>query len=269
MNINLLDYWDIIIQYTDPIHIISQTAVFTFLFFVIALILVILLRKRILVERSNIILKYLSYIYLFALPIISGFLGFKYGLARAVEKDLISHIDKYSITLENNFKSDTASFFGTLFNGDKKLAQSMPGISTNQTVDVLTFLLYESYGLSLEKTANQNNTIISKAASLFLKVTKSQVISMMVKKTLHDLISEKIGLGDEMSDKLMKTKLNELIDNGIFKQIAIIQIQKVFGGIKNTAILLLIFAYVVVGTEITIAHFLKRKKMNNSSLLNK
>ncbi len=260
MQFSILDYWEILKQYTNPFDIIKGTILYILIFFFVTLVLVFVFRKRILVKRQNAMLKYLSYAYFIVLPLLSGFFGFKYGMANAVEKDLIKHTDSYSTAIENSFLADSSGILKAVLSGDVNMAKNTPGISVNNSIDVLTYVIYDSYGATLEKAAKANNTVTAKVAGLFLKVTQSMVISKMVKKTLHNVISEKVGLGEELSDKLMETKLNELIKNGIFKEIAIIQIKQVFGGIKKGVLIMLSLVFGACIIEIGIAHYYLKKQ---------
>jgi len=266
MDINILDYWKIITTYTNPIHIATQTILYIVLFFFVALILVILLRKIILVKRVHLSLKYLSYCYLIGIPLLSGFFGFKYGLANAVQKDLKTHIDAYTQQMQQHFNSDSTFDITMILAGNKNLSNASPHISTNEAIDLLSEYFYNRYGEVLEQTSKKDGTVNGKISYLFLKITKSKGIAFMIKKGIKNIVSEKVGLGEDVTADLLDTKIDELIKDGLLKKIVVVEIDKVFGSIKSGVLLTLGFILLLCGIEIGIANYKLRKAIQNPIL---
>lgn len=255
MNISIYDYWEILTTYTNPIQIIGKTIFYILLFFIISLVLIFILRKVILVKRNNTILKYLSYSYFVLIPCVSGFLGFKYGLANAVQNDLKEHINAYTEQLNKQFVADSTFNVAMLLTGNSKLGDVAPHISSNELIDLLAEYFYKRYGFALEATASSDKSVSGKIAYLFFKITKNKGISFLMKKGIKKIIVDQIGIDEEMTTDLMNTKIDEIIKDGLLKKIVIVQIDKIFGSIKTSVLITLGIILLIIGVEIGYAHY--------------
>jgi hypothetical protein len=236
-------------ELTNPFSIISGGILVGIFTFIVALVLVILLRKFILVPRRYPVLKYVAWTYFFLLPVLAGFFGFKWGLFNSLRKDINQHTEFYIEHIPVSFDNQTSAAIKTFFKND------ITGYSTNQVIDTAAEIIYSQYYATLGKQ-NTANVLVNFIAG----VTKGKGVAYFMKKSIHKLLSEKGGLDESVSKDLMASRIDEILKAGLFAKIILIQLDHFLQGVQKGILITFFLIIMIPVIEILIAHYLHRKK---------
>ncbi len=105
-------YLSLIGEYANPAAIIYSAISMAIGAFVLAALLIILLRKFIFTKRPHVMLKVLAILYAIIIPIMAGLLGFKYGLAHGIQCDLKEYLGAYTKSLDAAFSEQIREELG-------------------------------------------------------------------------------------------------------------------------------------------------------------
>lgn len=257
---SVVNYFSLIGEFTNPGKFMWEAFLTGFIVFVIAVVLVILLRKFILVPRSGKILRFVAYCWFVVLPLMAAFFAFKWGFFNSLRKDIKAHAGAYSKHVPAVFDDQATTAVQSLFRRQDGSLTEMSGLTSNQLIDTASVLIYNVYGTTLEQQAAKQG-VQGKLAAFMLRTTKGAGIAYAIKKYIRKILSEKIGLQEEVSADLMETKITSIIHGGLFVNIALIQVDHFLKGLQKGVLITFLLILAIPCVEIGIAHYLHRKKM--------
>ncbi len=245
--IQFFSYWGLLTQYINPVKIIWSGILTSILAFVVAIILLVVFRKKVLIKRRYIILKCLAIAYLIFLPLFSAYTGFKWGILHGLQKDIIAHLPTYTQDLDAVFRSSLTD----------DVAGMPTSLSTNEYIDLLAEIVYSEYITTIDYLPKEgfHGKLVTKLHSLMFTST----IANYTKRTIHKWVKKKVGLDEKVTKEVMEVKLNELLRDGLFNKIAAIYVKKIIGGMKNSVLLVFVIIVGLPLVEIVIAVRLNRK----------
>ncbi|MBO9728794.1 MAG: hypothetical protein J7623_09160 [Chitinophaga sp.] len=254
---SVVEYFNLAGQFTNPATFIWGALVSAFLAFVVAVILVILLRKRILVDRSHKWLRYIAYTYFFLLPVLAGFFAFKWGFFNSVRKDIQAHRKVYAKHVPAIFDEQATAAINALFSAKEG---GVSRLSSNQLIDTVGVAIYNVYGQTLTQQAAAAG-VKGQLASFMLRTTKGAGLSFIIKKYIRQLLTEKIGLQEEVSAEVMQTEIATLLKGGLFVNIAIMQVDHFLKGLQKSILITFLLILAIPCIEVAIAHYLLSRKL--------
>lgn len=256
---SVVNYFNLIGEFTNPGKFMWEAFLTGFIVFVIAIVLVILLRKFILVPRSGKFLRFVAYCWFAVLPLLAAFFAFKWGFFNSVRKDVKEHAGVYSKHVPAVFDDQATAAIQSLFRREDGSLIPISRLSSNQLIDTASVLIYNVYGTTLEQQAAKQG-IQGKLAAFMLRTTKGAGIAFVIKKYIRKMLSEKIGLQQEVSADLMETKITSIINGGLFVNIALIQVDHFLEGMQKGVLITFLLIIAIPCLEIGIAHYLHRKR---------
>jgi len=232
-------------EFTNPFKIISGAVITGIITAIIAIILVVLLRKFMLVPRRYPVLKYIAWSYFLILPLLAGFFGFKWGLFNSLRKDIREHTEVYVKHIPSSFDFNTHELFNQQ-------------LTTNQLIDSTAEIVYREYNATLERQSllKDKGSVL---ASLIIKLSGGKGVAYFTKRAIHKLLKEKIGLEEGVSKDLMDEKINDVLRTGLFAKIALIQMDHFLQGVQKGILITFFLIIAIPLIEILIAHYLYKK----------
>ncbi|HEY8957908.1 hypothetical protein [Chitinophaga sp.] len=256
---SIVNYFSLIGEFTNPGKFMWEAFLTGFIVFVIAVVLVILLRKFILVPRSGKILRFVAYCWFAVLPLLAAFFAFKWGFFNSVRKDVKEHAGVYAKHVPAVFDDQATAAVESLFRRKDGSLTEISALSSNQLIDTASVLIYNVYGSTLEQQAAKQG-VQGKLAAFMLRTTKGAGIAFVIKKYIRKMLSEKIGLQEAVSADLMETKITAIINGGLFVNIALIQVDHFLKGMQKGVLITFLLIFAIPCAEIGVAHYLHRKK---------
>lgn len=256
---SVVSYFNLAGEFTNPAKFMWGAFLSGLIAFIIAVILVIVLRKFILVPRSGKILRFVAYTYFVLLPLLAAFFAFKWGFFNSLRKDIKAHQEVYAKHIPPVFDQQASGAVQSLFRGPDGSPSDITKLSTNQVIDTVGVLVYNVYGSTLEQQAAQSG-VKGKLAAFMLHTTKGAGVAALMKKYIASFLAEKLKLGEGTSDALMETKLVSIIQGGLFLNIAVIQVDLFLKGMQKGVLITFLLILAIPLAEIAIAHYLHRRK---------
>lgn len=253
---SVVTYFNLIGEFTNPVTFIWGALLSGFLAFVVAVVLVILLRKRILVDRSHQWLRYIAYTYFFLLPVLAGFFAFKWGFFNSVRKDIKAHREVYAKHVPAIFDEQATVAINALFSAKDG---GVSRLSSNQLIDTVGAAIYNVYGQTLTQQAAATGAK-GQVAAFMLRTTEGAGLAFIIKKYIRQLLTEKIGLQEEVSAEVMQTEIATLLKGGLFVNIALLQIDHFLKGIQKGILTTFLLILAIPCIEVAIAHYLLSRK---------
>jgi hypothetical protein len=257
---SVVDYFHLAGEFTNPATFIWGAILSGLCAFIVALVLVIVLRKHILVDRSHKVLRFIAYTYFILLPLMAGFFGFKWGFFNSLRKDIKAHTGVYAKHVPAVFDEQANSAVQSLFGAKEGGKPAIAGLTSNQLIDTIGTLVYNVYGNTLEQRASLEG-VQGKLAAFMLRTTKGAGIAYIIKKYIRQLLTEKLGLHEEVSADLMQTEIAAIIKGGLFVNIALIQVDHFLKGLQKGVLITFLLILAVPCIETGVAHYLHRKRI--------
>ncbi len=262
MGSKLSEYINLFSSFTNPVAILLSAIYWTIGTFLFFLLLVIFLRKYILVQRKNKFLKVLSWIYVFVMPVVAAFFGFKFGLLNGIRCDLKSHAVNYTKGIDYVMKESLGKtadeFFVELIAEE---TASNAELSSDEVIERLSNSVTVEFQKSITLLAAEKETVSGKAASLLLYIINRKGVAMGIRYSVRQLLNRELGINKSTSRELMQIQFKELLQKGIFTQLLKAEIDYLFiPWLKGTALLFLVILLGPV-IEIIIANRMHRKEM--------
>ncbi|SEW52606.1 hypothetical protein [Chitinophaga arvensicola] len=257
---SVVNYFNLVGEFTNPAKFMWGAFLSGLIAFIVAVILVIVLRKFILVPRSSKILRFVAYTYFVLLPLLAGFFAFKWGFFNSLRKDIKAHQEVYAKHIPSVFDQQASAAVQSLFRDPDGRPSALTKMTTNQVVDTVGALVYNVYGSTLEQHASQSGAR-GQLAAFMLRTTKGAGIAALMKKYIAAFLSDKLKLGEGTSEALMETKLISIIQGGLFLNIAVIQVDLFLKGLQKGVLITFLLILAIPLAEIAIAHYLHRKKL--------
>jgi hypothetical protein len=248
-------------RFFNPFQIISGAVLVGLLALVLTFVLLILFRKQILIPRSHKALKVLAYAYFALLPLLAGFFWMKWGFFNSLRKDIKAHTDVYIQHLPATFDAETAAALKSYLDNNKVISAS----SSNDLIDAAVDIIYTGYNRSLDNqlTLKESNGVLK--AWLF-RITRGPQIAGFLKKTIRDILHEKLHLNEDVSKELMNARIDDILRTGLFAKITLIQTDLFLKGIQKSILLLFFSLLLIPLAEIGIAHRIYRRQKKNTPL---
>lgn len=248
-------YLSLIGEYTNPVAIIYTAVSMAIGAFLLAVLLIILLRKFIFVKRRHVILKVLAIIYVIVVPILAGLFGFKLGLVNGIHHDLNEHLGAYTKSLDLAFSEQIRKELGP---GD------LSKTSAKDLVDTVSVAIYDVYKHTLDyKALDARPDLSSKVSVFLLDLFSAKGISAGLKKGITKLVEKSLGVDEDITAEAMEVRLGELLKSGLLTKLVGMQIDKFFNSIKTGIYLVFFLILLIPGIEIAIALYLNKKAATN------
>jgi len=254
---SVVEYLRLAGEFTNPAKLMWGAFLTGLIVFIIAIVLVVLLRKYILVNRSSKILRFVAYTYFFLLPLLAGFFAFKWGFFNSLRKDIREHTPVYAKHVPPTFDEQATKAVQSLFGPNNS---AVKGLTTNQLIDTIGTVVYNVYGKTLEERAFLDG-VQGKMAAFMLRATKGAGIAFVIKKYIRKMLTEKIGLREDVSSELMQTEIAALIKGGLFVNIAMIQVDHFLKGMQKGVLITFLLILAIPCIETGLAHYLHRKRL--------
>lgn len=267
MDLNISDFLAITGNYAGSfVSIIFSGIVAAIIVLIVSLLLLFILKKYILVKRKHIVLKVISISYFVLIPLLCAFFAFKWQVINKFSTNLTENIVKDIKPVDLLVKNKLAGVVNGLYLDKSENLEGKIPVSVNDLVDILSDSLYVNYLeiTSIERPDKQN-VLVDKAINLYISITKSKGIAFLIKEGLSKVVTKQLHLEKETTKEMMDTKLGKLFDDGILCSIVDCEIKQVFGGMKNSILMILAFVLALPVFEIVIANWLFRKENKNVS----
>ena len=265
---DLIEYWDLVKQYINPLTVIAWSVVAGFLGFIITLIIQIILRKKILVQRRHWSLKVLAYIYMVFFPLFVGFSVSHWMFYHQIEAQLVDNMDTYCKSVDDLYQSKLKEEIFSQIE-DKYLEKT-----GNDYINEGYSYILERFNNKAEGEAVESMTSEVLEGGLSIERMKDKVVSYLIgiylKDHLEELVEyaaqnvdEKVMLKEGVTMKILDTRIDEILDTGIFVGVVEAYIRDIFGSLKMKAIFIFLIGIVIPLIEIGIANHLENKKQKN------
>jgi len=268
LGFEILKYWDILINYINPLIILLWTIIGGLVGLLIAILLLFFLRKQVLVKRCHWTLKWLSYAYLIILPLFITFSFAQWFALHNCERQVIKNIPKYL--------GDTNALYNTYLKKEveKIVCEEILKSSGNELLESAVGTAQSFVGGMLKSESTDE----LQAASYKDKISAYLVQTFLESNYVRDMIisetrkqAGKVLLMDEQLTKdFFDVEIQKLLDSGIINTILEKHIKHLFSGFKMNILLILLLGLAIPAIEIIIANYLFRKKqletMNSSQV---
>jgi len=198
----MIEYYDLFSQYLSILGVIWGAIRFGLLSFIIALIILIFLRKIVLVQRRYCILKYIARSYYFFIPIICLLFGSCYGFISTAREQVMGKLPFYQTTAQSfiaqNFNIDINIDVKTIRYADKNLDNII-----HDTLSNINQVILEK-----SKLAPQGP---QKIQQLMLIALESPVGINYIKAKLKERVSTISGIKQQLVNRVFEVKLSRLL----------------------------------------------------------
>ncbi|MDR2918255.1 MAG: hypothetical protein LBV72_02685 [Tannerella sp.] len=261
LGFEIFKYWDILVQYINPLLILLWAIIGGLTGIVLAIILLLALRKQIFVTRRHWILKWLSYAYIIFLPLFIGFSFAQWSALHNCERQIIQNIPKYL--------GDTHMLYNTYLKAEveKIVAEEILKQSGNELLEGAVNIAQSYVGTTLKSDSKDK----LQAASYKDKISEYLVQTLLESSYVRELIvseaRNRIGkvllMDKELTKDFFDTEIQKLLDNGVINTVLEKHVKHLFGGFKMNVLLILLLGVLIPAIEIFIACLLHRKKLRN------
>lgn len=252
---SLSSYLALIGEYTNPAAIIYSAVSMGVGAFVLAGLLIILLRKFIFARRRHVILKALAILYAIAIPILAGLFGFKLGLVNGIQHDLKEHLGAYTKSLDAAFSAQIREELGP---------GGLSKTSVKDMIDTVSVAIYDGYRHTLDyKALDARQDLSSKVSVFLLDLFSAKGISAGLKKGITKLVEKSLGVEEDITAEAMEVRLGELLNSGLLAKLVGMQLDKFFNGIRTGICLVFFLILLIPGAEVAIALYLNKKAAAN------
>jgi len=200
----MIEYYDLFSQYLNILGVIWGAIKFGLLSFIIALIILIFLRKIVLVQRRYCILKYIARSYYFFIPIICLFFGSYYGFITTAREQVMGKLPFYQTTAQSfiaqNFNIDININVKTIRYADKNLDNII-----HDTLSNINQVILEKSNLAPQAQGPQ------KIQQLMLIALESPVGINYIKAKLKERVSTISGIKQQLVNRVFEVKLSRLL----------------------------------------------------------
>ncbi|MDH6308146.1 hypothetical protein M2451_001229 [Dysgonomonas sp. PFB1-18] len=253
---DIFEYWDILSQYIDTHIVIKWAIIGGVTGFVVALIIELLLRKKILVRRRNTFLKYLSYFYMLFFPIFTGFCSAQWAGLHNCETQLIQNVPQYignaNTVFDDYLKTEVTKIAKERY---KELTgNNVPDHISALAGNLIDNLLQDSRSPDSEFTAMLNRYMTDYPQ-------ETERIRKQAVTYLTDRIDQRLLFIDKaMITELVNARLENLSDDSELTSLMEKHIKVITGDFKQKIILLFLLVMLLPVIEIVIANYTDTKR---------
>jgi len=258
---DFIEYWDTLKQYINPFPVIMWSIILGVIGFFVALIVEIVLRKKILVRRRHWSLKILSYLYMILFPLFIGFCVSHWSVYHQTEKQLVQNLSTYLDDADNLYNEYIKESV------EAAIHERYLKSTGNELIDEgYTYLIDKVHGVidsedaveekELSFTEKAKAKIVLYLVDIYLKDKLDELVDKAA-----DYTDEKVMLKEGITKDILNTRIEKILDIGVMNTVIEAHIHNIFGGLKMKAILILLAGLAVPLIEIFIAHYLERKRL--------
>ncbi|MBB4034649.1 hypothetical protein GGR21_000536 [Dysgonomonas hofstadii] len=250
---DIFRYWNTLTDYINPVWIIAWAIIGGLIGFFLFLVLELVLRKKILVNRRHWSLKYLSYIYMAFFLLFGAFCFTQWFAIHNCQTQLVNNIPAY-------LGSANAAF-------NEYLKDEIEAVVEARYLDL-------TGREALTKTAD----VAAKTLSDYIKSTEtdigSKVSAMLIqtdfiKEKVVSQLAEKVGeqllMDKDLTQEMLDVKINNILNDGVLNSVVEKHIRNIFGGLKMQIYLIFLIGLLIPVAEIILAHYLEKKQLKEES----
>lgn len=241
-----MEYYSQFAEYINILSIIWDGIKTGLLCFVIALVVLIILKKRVLVKRSCFPLKLLAGSYYFFIPVICLVLGGGYGFLASARDQIITKLPLYQSSIQMLIDQN--------FNIEIEV-QSYTNKSLDKTIDDVVVDMQQILIAELN-IVNENQTSTQK---FVLSVLDSSVGKHFLKSQLKGKMASISGLDKGMVEDVFEIKLSEIFTSEVIIKIMGFYVQKIFNGMIIPLVIIWVGLLLIPLVEIIVANCYNRK----------
>lgn len=256
---DILEYWDTITQYVNPLTIIIWAIAGGIAGFIIVLITQLILRKKILVRRRHWSLKILSYLYMVFFPLFAGYCFTQWFALHGCEKEIVKNIPTYL--------GDANSAFNLYIKAEveKALGEKHLKLTGHEIIDKAASYTGQAASFLLSSMQSEDTTsIVSKGSSFLMeKMAENDFVKDQAVKYVEEALGEKLLQDKELTKDLLSVKIENILADGALNTIVEKKVKNIFGGLKLNAFLIFLIGIAIPAAEIVLAHYLERKRLKS------
>lgn len=226
----MLAYYNMFDQYINLLSIIGGGLKIAFLSFIGVLIILIVFRKKVLIQRRHTALKYLARSYYFFIPLICLGFGFVYGAISTTRDNIIERLPVYQADIQQiiNSKFDIQMNAYVNVNTEQSLSELLDeSIATSQQTLVASL-----------QTNDLNHNI---AQNMVITIMSSPMALDFAKNKITSGISGQTGIDETLLIELSHTKLSDIFTGETILKIIAFQINK----LTHTALTPIIVLWII------------------------
>lgn len=251
-----IEYYKVFAEYINPVAVVGAGIFAAVMAAVILLVLLLIFRKKVLVPRRYVILKVLSWAYFIVLPLVGGYFAFQWGALNSMQNQLkenmTAKLAAYTEGMETGWEKYVTQALTT---GVTDGSVPKMELSANNVVEIATEALYLKYQTTVDSLLSNDDNLIVNAVGYINHLTDGKVMSYAVKKGIYKLLEKGLAMDEEMSVELMDTRLDELMQQGVFGKILGIQIDRLFNPLKKSTVIFFSIILLLVLVEIGLANY--------------
>ena len=258
LGFEILKYWDILIEYINPLTILLWLIVGGIIGILLSILLLFIFRKWVLVKRYHWTLKCLSYAYLLILPLFVGFSFAQWLALHNCEQQIVRNIPKYM--------DDTQILYDTYLKTEveKIISEEILRLSGNEllrgTVETAQSLVGSAIVGESEDQAQTESYKGKVSTYLVQTFLKGDYVKELIVSEARNQIGQVLLTDKNMTKELFDMEIQTLLDNGVIHTVLEKQIKHLIGGFKMNVLLILLAVLLVVCIEIVIARWFHKKK---------
>lgn len=257
-----IEYYQVFADYINPVAVVGAGILAAVVAAIVLLVFLLIFRKKVLAPRRFVVLKVLAWAYFFILPMLGGYFAFQWGALNSMQNQLkenmTAKLAAYTEGMETSWEKYVTQALTT---GVTDGSVPKVELSANNVVEIATEALYLKYQTTVDSLLSNDDNLIVNAVGYINHLTDGKVMSYAVKKGIYKLLEEGLAMDEEMSVELMDTRLDELMQQGVFGKILGIQIDRLFNPLKKSTVVVFSVILLLVLFEIGLANYLLRKNM--------
>lgn len=252
----IVEYWDILKQYINPAAILWWGVLGAGIGFILMLVLLIILRKKVLINRRHWTLKVLAYAYMVFLPFWAAYSAMQWFAIHGCERQVVRNIPTYLGDVNSVFNLYVKDYVADAIS-ERHLKLTGHEI-IDKTVDYATQVVSNTI-----KTTPKEESDIKDKISGFLtaKFIESDVAKNLIVDEIEKNIGKPLLMDKELTRELLDVKIHDLMENGILNTVIGKHVKKLFGGFKSNVLMIFLLVLLIPVVEIIIAHYLERKNL--------
>lgn len=257
LGFEILKYWDILIEYINPLTILLWSIVGGLIGILLGILLLIIFRKKVLVKRYHWTLKCLSYAYLLILPLLAGFSFAQWAALHNCEQQIVRNIPKYL--------GDTQALYDTYLKAEveKIVSEEILRLSGNELLKNTVESAQSIVGNTImDESEDTQSASYKDKVSTYLVQTflESSYVKDLIVTEARNQIGKALLMDEKLTKDIFDTEIQTLLDNGIIQTVLEKQIKRLTGGYKMNALLMLFVGLLIICVEIVLSNRFHHKK---------
>ena len=255
----LFEYYRFFSQYVNPVAVFTSATLYALLAFTVLLLVLVLLRKRVLLQRRYGFLKYVAWLYFAAIPLLGAFFAFQLAALNSVhhqiKENLTAELNQYAASLDTDWQTLIIQAASTGMN-DSMVPKI--DLTPDQAIEIASEVLYHRYKTAIDSSLTNDPNLMIQALGYINSLSDGKVLAYGIKKGIHKLLADYL-VDEATTDELMATRLDELMKQGILGKIFTIQLDRIFTPLKKSLIITFCFIMLLLLIEIILAHYWLRQ----------